>query len=200
MPFMRGQAPIRRTIGYLNKGNLIFKDSVKIITCHYNKNQVASKGTEDFVFWHFAQMQFKNPDTQIVILNNMTPSPYIQCYFDEGTNLVLDLDSQDKNTILNRVRKIFCKTETTLQAEQLAREMKDNPANFGYRCNHHCICEVPGQLPCPKYVPLPKHMRAKYKGVELEDEPMYEPHRIVPKKRNPELNAELNAKLNAELK
>jgi len=45
----------------------------------------------------------------------------------------------------------------------IAREKKDNQANFGYGCERHCICEVPGQVPCPAVVPLPDHMRGKIK-------------------------------------
>ena len=29
-----------------------------------------------------------------------------------------------------------------------------NIANFGPDCLRHCMCEVPGQIPCPAYVPL----------------------------------------------
>ena len=49
-----------------------------------------------------------------------------------------------------------------LDAEARLAESKDNPANFGYGCKRHCICEIPGQVPCPGTVPLPQHMRGKY--------------------------------------
>ena len=39
----------------------------------------------------------------------------------------------------------------------------DNPANFGRGCRMHCICEAPGQVPCPSLVPLPKNYRGKYR-------------------------------------
>jgi small subunit ribosomal protein S25 len=42
-------------------------------------------------------------------------------------------------------------------------QKKDNPANFGFGCSRQCICEVLGQVPCPGVVPLPKHMRGKYR-------------------------------------
>lgn len=38
----------------------------------------------------------------------------------------------------------------------------ENPANFGYQCARHCMCEILGQVPCPRIVPLPKVMRGKY--------------------------------------
>lgn len=50
----------------------------------------------------------------------------------------------------------------TLQAEAIAMEKKDNPANFGAHCERHCICEIPGQVPCSGTCPLPKTMRGKY--------------------------------------
>lgn len=45
-----------------------------------------------------------------------------------------------------------------------------NPADFGYGCNRWCICEVPGQVPCPAYTPLPKEMRGKYKFAKKEED------------------------------
>lgn len=49
-----------------------------------------------------------------------------------------------------------------LKMEAQAKEKKENPANFGYLCEKHCICEIPGQIPCPGVVPLPNHMRGKF--------------------------------------
>lgn len=36
MPFMKGPAPIRRTIKYLEAGRLYLKDQIKILTVNYN--------------------------------------------------------------------------------------------------------------------------------------------------------------------
>lgn len=36
MPFMKGPAPIRRTIKYLEAGRLVLKDQIKILTVNYN--------------------------------------------------------------------------------------------------------------------------------------------------------------------
>jgi len=33
------------------------------------------------VFWHLPQLQYKNPTVQIVTFRNMTPSPFIKCYY-----------------------------------------------------------------------------------------------------------------------
>lgn len=36
MPFMKGPAPIRRTLKYLESGKLIFKDRVQVLSINYN--------------------------------------------------------------------------------------------------------------------------------------------------------------------
>lgn len=36
MPFMKGQAPIRRTLKYLKAGKLVLKNNIKIISVNYN--------------------------------------------------------------------------------------------------------------------------------------------------------------------
>jgi len=43
-------------------------------------------------------------------------------------------------------------------------------AMFGYGSARHCICEVPGQVPCPGFVPLPREMTGKYKVAKLRGE------------------------------
>lgn len=55
-----------------------------------------------------------------------------------------------------------------LAAEAILAEKKDNPANFGVGCDRNCICEIDGQVPCPGIVPLPYHMRGKYKFQKAE--------------------------------
>lgn len=42
------------------------------------------KGIQEFVFWSVPQIQYKNPNVQIVAFKNMTPSPFIECYLDDG--------------------------------------------------------------------------------------------------------------------
>uniref|UniRef100_A0A0B6ZR08 Small ribosomal subunit protein mS25 n=1 Tax=Arion vulgaris TaxID=1028688 RepID=A0A0B6ZR08_9EUPU len=162
MPFMKGPAPIRRTLKYLEQGKLILKDSVRIVAFIFNTEHPPSSGTENFVFWHFAQMQYKNPQVQLCVFQNMTPSPCLQFYFDGGSKLVLDVDNQDKDTIHDQVKKIFCKNEETLQMESIAKIKKANPASFGYMCSRECMCEIPGQVPCTRYVHPPREQRGKF--------------------------------------
>lgn len=36
MPFMKGRAPIRRTIDYLTSGTLVLKEQIKVVSINYN--------------------------------------------------------------------------------------------------------------------------------------------------------------------
>lgn len=76
--------------------------------------------------------------------------------------MLIDIDSKSKDEILQHLIRVVGKPKTTLKQEALAKEKKDNPANFGVGCKKSCICHIPGQLPCPGVVPLPYHMRGKY--------------------------------------
>lgn len=172
MPFKRGIAPIRRTINYLQANPLVFKDKVKIMTVNYNEKDVKAhdmddkfahhKGAQDFVFWNLPQIQYKNPNVQIAVMKNLTPSPFITCFLESGEKVYFDVDSQTNKEITNRLVKTLGKSEEVLAAEALASEKKDNPANFGVHSDRQCICQIPGQVPCPGLVPVPKHWRGKY--------------------------------------
>lgn len=78
--------------------------------------------------------------------------------------MLIDLDSQTVDEIYEHLIRVIGKSKEILEKEAIAAEKKENPANFGNGCLKHCICEVPGQLPCPSIVPLPYHMRGKYKN------------------------------------
>ena len=110
MPFKLGIQPIRRSIKYLEKSGLVFKDRVKIMSLYYSEDeyeQLKSQrnhaqqpwfhrrehfikggphhvGMQDFVFWNLPQVQYKNPEVQIVTFKNLLPSPSIICYLDDG--------------------------------------------------------------------------------------------------------------------
>nr|CAG4641275.1 EOG090X0FQ5 [Eulimnadia texana] len=169
MPFMKGAAPVRRTLQYLENCNLVLKNRVKIFTVNYNTHGDHHQGARDFVFWHLQQLQFKNPDVQVITFKNLTPSPFIRCYLEDGEQVLMDVDSKSKEEIFERVKRIICKTDDVLKMETKAAEKKDNPANFGRSCEKHCICEVPGQIPCPSVVPLPRSWRGKYKFFKRDE-------------------------------
>lgn len=85
---MKGRAPVRRTMKYLEAGGLMLKDKIKIFSINYNTFGPHHEGARSFVFWTLPQLQFKNPSVQVVTFKNMTPSPFIRCYFGKQTIIV----------------------------------------------------------------------------------------------------------------
>ncbi|XP_078052665.1 mitochondrial ribosomal protein S25 [Augochlora pura] len=162
MPFMIGAAPIRRTLPYLKSGKLVLLDQIQIFSINYNTHGQHHQGTREFVFWHLPQIQYKNPDVQVITFKNLTPTPFIKCYYNDGKTMLIDVDNKSKEDILEHVIKVVGKTSEVLKHESIVKKVKDNPANFGYGCSRNCICVIPGQVPCPGVVPLPYHMRGKF--------------------------------------
>ncbi|XP_045166361.2 probable 28S ribosomal protein S25, mitochondrial [Mercenaria mercenaria] len=156
MPFMKGSAPVRRTKAYLEAGKLIFHPRIRVMTINYNLDQKASDGVYNFLFWHLPQIKYKNRHLQLLKFKNMTPTPCIQLFFADRETQVIDVYGRTRNEIHEHLFETFCEPLKTQSKE------KWNPANFGYGCRHWCMCEVPGQVPCPGFVPLPKEMTGKY--------------------------------------
>uniref|UniRef100_U5ESV3 Small ribosomal subunit protein mS25 n=1 Tax=Corethrella appendiculata TaxID=1370023 RepID=U5ESV3_9DIPT len=163
MPFMKGREPIRRTINYLNAGKLVLRDKIKIFTLNYNTHGDHHTGAKEYVFWNLPQVQYKNPEVQVVTFKNMTPSPFIRCYYEDGKEILIDVDSKTRDEIEKHLLKVVGKSLEQQATEARLAEKKDNPANIGVGCEKSCICEIPGQIPCPSVVPVPKHMRGKYR-------------------------------------
>nr|XP_057908626.1 28S ribosomal protein S25, mitochondrial [Doryrhamphus excisus] len=163
---MKGRFPIRRTLEYLGKGDIIFKNRVKIMTVNYNTRGELSDGARKFVFFNIPQIQYKNPWVQVMMFKNMTPSPFLKFYLDDGEQVLVDVEGKDYKDIARHIKKILGKSETTLKAEAQAKMQASNPANFGPKkyCLRECICEVEGQVPCPGTTPLPKDMTGKYRS------------------------------------
>lgn len=153
---MKGRAPIRRTLQYLQRGKLLLNNSVRIVTVNYNNRHRASKGLSEFVFWNLPQLQYKNEGVQIVTFKNMTPSPFIMLYLIDGTKILIDADSKTRAEIHDHMLTAYC-SERTEVYERVKTEM------FGKDYIRQCMCEVTGQVPCPGYVELPKELRGKYK-------------------------------------
>ena len=179
MPFVRGVTPIRRSLDYLKASPIEFKERVKILTVNYNeyeRNRTYKKkhphheGAKEFVFWTLPQLQYKNPNLQIATFKNMTPSPFITCYLDDGKKVMFDVDGQSKDDIISRLKKTLGKSEKVLAEEALAREMKNNPANFGMGCDRYCLCAESGQVPCPGFMRLPDSWRGKIVFGEEEEQ------------------------------
>lgn len=100
---MKGRAPIRRTMDYLKAGKLVLKDKIKIFSVAYNITGQNNTGAKEFVFWYLPQIQFKNPNVQVATLKNLTPSPFIKCYFDDGRKILVDVDNKSKEDILEHL-------------------------------------------------------------------------------------------------
>ncbi|XP_057562201.1 28S ribosomal protein S25, mitochondrial isoform X3 [Hippopotamus amphibius kiboko] len=77
---MKGRFPIRRTLQYLGQGDVVFKDSVKVMTVNYNTHGELGEGARKFVFFNIPQIQYKNPWVQIMMFKNMTPTPFLRFY------------------------------------------------------------------------------------------------------------------------
>uniref|UniRef100_A0A3B5KU87 Small ribosomal subunit protein mS25 n=1 Tax=Xiphophorus couchianus TaxID=32473 RepID=A0A3B5KU87_9TELE len=108
---MKGRYPIRRTLEYLQKGDIIFKTRVKIMTVNYNTHGELSEGARKFVFFNIPQIQYKNPWVQIMMFKNMTPSPFLKFYLDDGEQVLVDVEGKDYKLISQHVKKILGKSE-----------------------------------------------------------------------------------------
>lgn len=49
-------------------------------------------------------------------------------------------------------------------------EVLEDQSVFGVGAKRWCICEVPGQVPCPGFVPLPKERTGKYQTAVIRGE------------------------------
>lgn len=83
--------------------------------------------------------------------------------------MLIDIDSKNRLEIEKHLIVVVGKSKELLLAEAKAKAKEDNPANFGYGCERACLCEIPGQVPCPQVVPLPFHMRGKHKNKDKDD-------------------------------
>ncbi|PAA83298.1 hypothetical protein BOX15_Mlig031831g1, partial [Macrostomum lignano] len=148
-----GSQAVTFTKAYLQSGSLILRDSVKILAFNYLPNQPVSQGVNDFLRMTLPQLQFKNPSVQMLTMQNLAPTPFIQCYMEaEGRReLLIDCSHRKRQEIQEHVRNILCKTPEEVAEENLRRQVVRNPANFGYNCKRHCICEVFGQVPCSSF-------------------------------------------------
>ncbi|XP_072276608.1 small ribosomal subunit protein mS25 [Pyxicephalus adspersus] len=128
---MKGRFPIRRTLQYLQSGEIVFREPVRIMTVNYNTQGEHGLGARNFVFFNIPQIQFKNPWVQILTFKNMTPSPFLRFYLDNGEQVLVDIEGKSHSEIVQHVRKIMGKSDETLKTEEKARMVLSNPANFG---------------------------------------------------------------------
>ncbi|KAG8191885.1 hypothetical protein JTE90_019820 [Oedothorax gibbosus] len=163
MPYLLGKDAIRRTIPYLKKGKLIFRNNVKVVSIHFNDNEKYkefNKGASDFVYWHLGQVQYKNPDVQVLWKANQFPTPFIRCWLDTGEDVLMDVFNKSSEQIMSHLAKTLGQPD--VQESEQIQEKLDNLCKFGAGRLRHCLCEIPGQVPCSQLVPIPHNMRGKY--------------------------------------
>ncbi|TKC41481.1 hypothetical protein EI555_001582 [Monodon monoceros] len=144
---MKGRFPILRTLQYLGQGDIVFKESVKVMTVNYNTHGELGEGARKFVFFNIPQIQYKNPWVQIMMFKNMTPTPFLRFYLDSGEQVLVDVETKSNKEIMEHIKKILGKNEETLEREEQEKKQLSHPAHFGPRkyCLRECICEVEGQ-------------------------------------------------------
>lgn len=140
------------------------------------------KGARDFVFWHWAQIQYFNPTVQLVKHKDMTVTPFakaflgespiLRCLFllvaegsvlEDGREVLFDLENLDREQIVKVVSETLGKTERVLERERLESIAHINPASFGSKFDRHCMCEIQGQHPCTSLVYAPQCLKGRWR-------------------------------------
>uniref|UniRef100_A0AC35UE11 L51_S25_CI-B8 domain-containing protein n=1 Tax=Rhabditophanes sp. KR3021 TaxID=114890 RepID=A0AC35UE11_9BILA len=164
MPFMHGSMPLRRTYWYLQQGKVILRDDVAVLSLGFHKKpSVAQKGARDFIFWHWAQLQYKNPTVQLVKHADLTITPFAQAFLKDGRKVLFDLENKNAVEIESLLTHTLGKTELVMQREYLEAMQHHNPASFGSECDRQCMCEIQGQQPCTSIVTSPEYLRGKWR-------------------------------------
>ena len=74
---MRGAMPLRRTFFYLEQGKVILRDDVSIfLLAYHGKPRPEQSGASEFIYWHWAQMQHKNPHVQLIKKKDFVVTPF----------------------------------------------------------------------------------------------------------------------------
>ncbi|KAK6044213.1 hypothetical protein COOONC_18283 [Cooperia oncophora] len=164
MPFMHGTMPLRRTFYYLLQGKIKFRDDVQVFAMGFHRQpNEEQRGAREFVFWHWAQLQYKNPRVQLVKHIDTVITPFARAYLKDGREVLFDLEGMNREEIESRIATTLGKTELVMKREDLMEIAKLNPADFGSKCKRQCMCEVQGQHPCTALLQAPKYMTGKWR-------------------------------------
>ncbi|MFH4977492.1 hypothetical protein AB6A40_004201 [Gnathostoma spinigerum] len=164
MPFMHGPMPLRRTYYYLRQGKIMFRHNVKVFMMNYHlKPSEQQRGAADFVFWHWAQLQYKNPTVQLVRRADFTPTPFAQAFLEDGREVLFDFEGTSRDDIVEVLQKTLGKSDLVLKRERLEKILLENPASFGSDCARQCACELQGQHPCTSLLLAPECLRGKWR-------------------------------------
>lgn len=81
--------PIRHTKYWLEKAELKLRDQVRILCFAFDQENKEHEGAQEFDFWHWNQLQFKNPEVQLVRHELKPPTPYIQAFLRKHSDFFL---------------------------------------------------------------------------------------------------------------
>merc|ERR1712179_405251 len=125
MPFLKGVGALRRTKQFLDKSSIILRDDVKVLTfsvaARWDGHGMGPEtvlpefqhhdGLYKFVFWNLPQLQYKNPNVQMVTFRKITPTPWIKAYLEDDTDMLIDCDSRSREEIYDHLKAVLGKTD-----------------------------------------------------------------------------------------
>lgn len=152
---LRPTFAFRKRLEFLASGKLHLKDSVNTITFSYTTSDKSCIGLRQFISKELPPIQYKNPEVQMVLFKNAHhyKFPAVKIYYRNGRCVMLDVEGKQPDAILAELTAIAGKTEEQMLKAQRALEY--NPSHFGdARRGRLCICEIPGQVPCPAKIPI----------------------------------------------
>lgn len=147
---MKGLYPVTRTREYLGQG-IVFRDCVRVMTVNYGTyahSEEAHAGIKNVINMNLSQMRHANPEVQIEVFENVTPTPFVSFFLDSGDKFHIDVEGKEQFEILKHIQKVIGKPPQLI-AKESAEEAK-NPANFGEGYDRKCMCMVEGQVPCSR--------------------------------------------------
>jgi len=164
MPFKLGEMPIRRTLFYLEQGKIVLRNDVAVLQFgSHLKPTPEQKGTHDFLFWHYSQIQFKNPHVQLIKNYDTSITPFAQAFLNDGREVMFDLEDKSKEEILSLLQGTLGKSKLVKRREFLERMQDHNPADFGSKCARQCMCEIQGQMCCTGLIEAPEYLKGKWR-------------------------------------
>ncbi|KXJ13963.1 probable 28S ribosomal protein S25, mitochondrial [Exaiptasia diaphana] len=157
----KGRFPFRRTLEFLSAGRVILKKDVRSVMLSYTHKE-ESKGLRNFIYKDLPQIQYKNNGVQFISSRNTSEIPKVDIFFGDGRKVLIDVENKKAPEILDIFEQVAGATESELQIRRQPKYPgRINPANFGKYGHCYCICEKPGQVPCPSRVPRPEARKTK---------------------------------------
>jgi len=154
----KGRFPYRRTVEFLNAGTLRLRGRVQTIAVNLTSGK-SSNGLRNFVMRDIPQIQYKNPHKQIVCFRDKEEFPNLTLWCVGGEKELIDVEGKSADQIVKLLELAASATESELLRKEVAKVKypgRINAANFGKNGHCFCICEKPGQVPCPSRVKFDK--------------------------------------------